>query len=112
MACACDSVSPLPVEEKAIMGTWRVLAVSFFPLPVEETTIMGTRRALANPPTGLRWALQGSVEWNCLSFDRQEEMTITGTCVCVIVHACLFIDWQREKGWSPQGENPPLALGF
>ena len=47
MACACDSVSPLPVEEKAIMGTWRVLAISFVPLPVEETTIMGTRRALA-----------------------------------------------------------------
>ena len=48
MACACDSLSPLPVEEKAIMGTWRVLATPF-PLPVEETAIMGTWRALASP---------------------------------------------------------------
>ena len=31
MACACDSLSPLPVEEKAIMGTWRVLAIPFPP---------------------------------------------------------------------------------
>ena len=53
MACACDSLSPLPVEETAIMGTWRALASPFspclsrkrpswgacdplFPLPVEE----------------------------------------------------------------------------
>ena len=31
MACACDSLSPLPVEEKTIMGTWRVLAIPFPP---------------------------------------------------------------------------------
>ena len=70
MACACDSLSPLPVEETAIMGTWRALANPFsaclsrkrqswgacdslfdsiFPLPVEEKVIMGTWRALAIP---------------------------------------------------------------
>ena len=49
MACACDSLSPLPVEEKAIMGTWRVLAIPFPPLPVGETAIMGPWHALANP---------------------------------------------------------------
>ena len=31
MACACDSLSILPVEEKAIMGTWRALAMPFSP---------------------------------------------------------------------------------
>ena len=30
-------------------------------------------------PEGLRGALQGLVAWNCLSFDRQGKMAITGT---------------------------------
>ena len=59
MACACDSLSPLPVEETTIMGTRRALAKRFslcltrkrqswgacdslFPLPVEEKDFPGT----------------------------------------------------------------------
>ena len=49
MACACDSLSPLPVEEKTIMGNMAYACNSLPPLPVEETAIMGTWRALANP---------------------------------------------------------------
>jgi len=49
MACARDSLFSLPVEEKAIMGTWRALAMAFYPLPVEEKAIMVTWRALAIP---------------------------------------------------------------
>ena len=66
MACACDSLSPLPVEETAIMGTWRALANPFspcllrkrqswgacdslFPLPVEEKGSIGPSRAMQRP---------------------------------------------------------------
>ena len=66
MACACDSLSPLPVEETAIMGTWRALASPFspclsrkrpswgacdplFPLPVEEKGSIGPSRARQCP---------------------------------------------------------------
>ena len=154
MARACDSLSPLPVEETAIMGTWRALANPFspcllrkrqswgacdslFPLPVEEKAVLGCLRfafplacrgkglsrdsaglrgwgahGAPQGPEGLREALQGFVAWNCLSFDRQGEMAITGTLVWGIVHDGLFIDRQREKGWSPPGENPPCRWGF
>ena len=139
MACACDSLSPLPVEETAIMGTWRALASPFspclsrkrpswgacdplFPLPVEDKDSRGTRQgSVAGMHMGLRSALkgcgapEGSVAWNCLSFDRQGEMAITGTLVWGVVQDCLFTDRQREKGWRvPRGTPlpPPLALGF
>ena len=62
---------------------------------------------------GLRGAPQGSVAWNCLSFDRQGEMAITSTLVWDIVHDGLFIDRQREKGWRvPSAKPPPSALAF
>ncbi len=32
LVCACDGLSPLPVEEKAIMVTWRALAIPFLRL--------------------------------------------------------------------------------
>ena len=80
MACACDSLSPLPVEEKAIMGTWRALANPFsaclsrkrqswgacdslFPLPVEEKDFRGTLQgSVAGVRTELCRALKGSAE--------------------------------------------------
>merc|ERR1739841_166162 len=65
MACACDSLFPLPVEEKAIVGC----------LGNHGNT------ACARGSAGLRGALQGSTAWNCLSFDRQGEMAITGPLV-------------------------------
>jgi len=52
---------------------------------------------------GLRSALkgcgapEGSVAWNCFSFDRQGEMAITGTLVWGVVQDYLFTDRQREK---------------
>ena len=79
MACACDSLSPLPVEETVIMGTWRVLASPFspclsrkrqswgacdslFPLPVEEKDFRGTPQgSVAGVHMGLLSALKGSV---------------------------------------------------
>ena len=78
MACACDSLSPLHVEETAIMGTWRALANAFspclmrkrqswgacdslFPLPVEEKDCRGTLQgSVAGVRTELRRALKGS----------------------------------------------------
>ena len=96
----CDGLSPLPVEEKAIMGTWRVLAIPFppclsrkrqswehgvrianpfspclsrkrqswgacdslFPLPVEEKDFRGTPQgSVAGVHMGLLSALKGSV---------------------------------------------------
>ena len=69
-------------------------------------------------PEGLRGALQGFVAWNCLSFDRQGEMAITGTLVWGIVHDGLFIDRQREKGlslprppWRPRFEHVEASGG-
>ena len=35
MACACDSLSPLPVEEKGVSWTWCALVMRFSFLPVE-----------------------------------------------------------------------------
>ena len=32
LVCACDGLSPLPVEEKAIMVTWRALAIPYLRL--------------------------------------------------------------------------------
>ena len=64
MACACDSLSPLPVEETAIMGTWRALANSLFPLPVEEKAVVGCLRFAFPLPVeekDFRGTLQGSV---------------------------------------------------
>ena len=131
MACACDSLSPLPVEETAIMGTWRALASPFspclsrkrpswgacdplFPLPVEDKDSRGTRQgSVAGMHMGLRSALkgcgapEGSVAWNCFSFDRQGEMAITGTLVWGVVQDCLFTDRQREKGLRPPKSKPP-----
>ena len=52
MACACDSLSPLPVEEKAIMGTWRVLAIPF-PLCLsrkQQSWDHGVRLRIPFPP--------------------------------------------------------------
>ena len=80
MACACDSLSPLPVEETAIMGTWLSLANPFspymsrkrqswgacdslFPLPVEEKDCRGTLQgSVAGVRTELCRALKGSAE--------------------------------------------------
>ena len=41
MACACDSLSPLTVEEKAVSWTWCALAMAFYPLYVEEKSVSG-----------------------------------------------------------------------
>ena len=79
----CDGLSPLsplPVEEKAIMGTWRVLAIPFppclsrkrqswgacdslFPLHVEEKDFRGTLQgSVAGVRTELCRALKGSAK--------------------------------------------------
>ena len=135
-----DSIFPLPVEEKVIMGTHGNMACScesLFPLPVAEKAVVGCLR-FAFPPAsrgkglprdsaglcgwgahgapqcseGLRGAPQGSVAWNCLSFDRQGEMAITGTLVWGVVQDCLFTDRQREKGLRPPKSKPPSAPAF
>ena len=78
MACACNSLPPLPVEETAIVGTWRALANPFspclsrkrlswgacgslFPLPVEEKDFRGPLQgSVAGVRTELCRALKGS----------------------------------------------------
>ena len=80
MACACDSLSPLPVEETTIMGTRRALAKRFslcltrkrqswgacdslFPLPVEEKDFRGTLQgSVAGVRTEFCRALKGSAK--------------------------------------------------
>ena len=57
-------------------------------------------------PEGLREALQGFVAWNCLSFDRQGDMAITGTFVWGVVPDSLFIDRQKEEGLSLPNPKP------
>ncbi len=157
MACDCDSLFPLPVEEKVIMGTWRALAIPFpqclsrkrqswehgvrlripFPsacrgkgsrgVPTIRFSLASRGKGFPRDSAGLRgWGAHGApqgadwvreapwgfVAWNCRSFHRQGEMTITGTLGWGIVHDGLFIDRQREKGWRPPRPKPPLALGF
>ena len=91
MACACNSLPPLPVEETAIMGPWRALANPFspclsrkrqswgacdslFPLPVEEKDCRGTLQgSVAGVRTELHKALKGSAglckaSWHGIAF--------------------------------------------
>ena len=111
MACACESLFPLPVEEKAVVGCLRF---AFPPasrgkgLPRDSAGLCGWgAHGAPQCSEGLRGAPQGSVAWNCLSFDRQGEMAITGTLVWGVVQDCLFTDRQREKGLRPPRGNPP-----
>ena len=117
MACACESLFSLPVEEKAVLGCLR----STFPpasrgkgLPRDAAGLRGWgAHGAPQCSEGLRGAPQGSVAWNCLSFDRQGEMAITGMLVWGVVQDCLFTDRQREKGWRvPRGNPPPSAPAF
>ena len=137
MGRAWDSLSPLLVEEKAIMGTWPCACDSFspclsrkrrswdysmrlrFPFPpaCQGKAIVGCpgnhgNTVCARGSAGLSGAPQGSVAWNRLSFDRQGERTITGTLVWGVVQDCLFNDRQREKGLRPPKSKPPSALAF
>ena len=50
MACACDALFPLPVEEKAIMVTWRVLAIPFPPC-------LSRKRPYRGLDVRLRWPI-------------------------------------------------------
>ena len=112
MACACESLFSLPVEEKAVLGCLR----STFPpasrgkgFPRDSAGLRGWgAHGAPQCSEGLRGAPEGSVAWNCLSFDRQGEMVITGTLIWGVVQDCLFIDRQRENGWRVPRGNPPL----
>ena len=111
--CACESLFSLPVEEKAVLGCLR----STFPrasrgkgLPRDSAGLRGWgAHGAPQCSEGLRGAPEGSVAWNCLSFDRQGEMAITGTLVWGVVQDCLFTDRQREKGWRVPRGNPPFS---
>ena len=91
-----------------------VPASHFSPCQSRKRTPAGLRRApwrsgahgAPQCSEGLRGAPQGSVAWNCLSFDRQGEMAITGTLVWGVVQDCLFIDRQSEHGWRVPSANP------
>ena len=123
------------------MGTWRALANPLFPLPVEEKAIVGCLRFAFPPacrgkglsrdsaglrgwgahgapqgPEGLRGALQGFVAWNCLSFDGQGEMPITGTLgrfEHFEASGGAFSSTGRGKRvGAPQNNNPPWRPRF
>ena len=83
MGFACESLSPLPVEEKAVVGCLRFAFAPTYRGKGLSRDSAGLRgwgaHGAPQGPEGLREALQGFVAWNCLSFDRQGEMVITGT---------------------------------
>ena len=67
MACACDSLSPLPVEEKAIMGTWRALAIPFSPCLSRKRQLWeyGVRLRFPFPPAGRGKGDHGNMACAC-----------------------------------------------
>ena len=138
MACACDSLSHLPVEETAIMGTRRALANpfspclsrerqswgacdSFFSLPVEEKDSRGTPQiSVAGVHMGLRSALKGSVGlrralWLGIAFPvtgrgkRPSQARLFG-----VLSKVAFSPTGRGKmfGDSQNNNSPPWRWGF
>ena len=123
------------------MGTWRALANPFSPCLLRKRQSWGACDSLFFPacrgkgrprdstglrgwgahgapqgPEGLRGALQGFVAWNCLSFDRQGEMGITGTLgrfEHFEASGGAFSSTGRGKTvGAPQNKIPPLAPTF
>ena len=54
LVCACDGLSPLPVEEKAIMVTWRALAIPFLRLRWAFSPCLSRKRDLRDKITHFR----------------------------------------------------------
>ena len=137
MACACDSLSPLPVEETAIMGTWRALASPFspclsrkrpswgacdplFPLPVEEKDSCGTPQgSVAGVHMGLRSALKGSVGlrralWLGIAFPLtgRGKWPSQARLFGVLSKIAFSSTGRGKMAGESQVQNPPLAFAF
>merc|ERR1711964_771273 len=84
MACACDSLSPLPVEEKAIMETWHALAIPFSPClsRKRQSWEHGVRLRFPFHPACRGKGNHGNMTCACdsLSTLPVEEKAIMGTC--------------------------------
>ena len=98
---ACDSLFPLPVEEKAIVGCLRFA----FPLASRGTGLDGPSeaRSLRLPKAFMKCLepqrLRKRSKW---PFHRQVgEKAIMGLFACGAFLDALFIDRQGEKGWRP-----------
>ena len=95
MACACDSLSPLPVEETAIMGTWRALAIPFPPClsRKRQSWEHGVCLRFPFPPACRGKVNHGNMgcAWDSLSPLPVEEKAIMGTwaCACDSFSPCL-----------------------
>ena len=113
--CACETLFPLPDKEKAVVGCLRFafpFACRRKGFPRDSAGLRGWgAHGAPQGPEGLRGALQGFVAWNCLSFDRQGEMAITGTLGGVEhfeASGGAFSSTGRGKRvGAPQGQNPP-----
>ena len=123
---ACDSLFPLPVEEKDFPGTLQG-SVAGVRTELCRAPWLGCAWSSAGlrgwgahgapqGPEGLRGALQGFVAWNCLSFDRQGETAITSTLGRFehfeAAGGAFSSTGRGKRVGAPQNNIPPLAPTF